>query len=173
MEKGIVKGCANPEAVAGPMSHVEALALAIVPETPADNVLEIYDRIKFYKSELARIHGVCEQQMIEWIKANGDLELNDTSRFYVGDEKRVKCVNVPAAVEALITACNGDFTAFCEILSSNALKHGAAKKVLPAEVFEQFFATEVVEDLKTGAAKKKLLKADERFIKPVVSRDGA
>jgi hypothetical protein len=166
MEKGIIKGCANPEAVAGPMSHVEAMALAIVPETPADNVLEIYDRIKFYKSELNRIHGVCEQQMIEWIKANGDLQVREGVRYYVGREKRTKCVNLPAAVEALLASAEGDFARFCEGLSSGAVKYGHAAKVLPAEVYEQCFTTEYVEDMKEGGAKKKLLKADEQFIKP-------
>ncbi len=69
-----------------------------------------------------------------------------------------------ATVEALLTATNGDFQAFCEVLSSNALKHGAARKVLPEEVYSQFFVTEVAEDLKEGGTKKKLQKFDERFL---------
>jgi hypothetical protein len=165
MEKGIVKGCTSvPES--GPMSGVEALVLAIVPETPADNALEIYDKIKFYKAELTRIQSLAEERLIEWIKANGDLQVREGVRYYVGREKRTKCVNLPAAVEALLASAEGDFARFCEGLSSGAVKYGHAAKVLPAEVYEQCFQTEYVEDLKEGGAKKKLLKADEQFIKP-------
>jgi hypothetical protein len=148
------------------LSVIESEVVALSPAMTGEQMLEIYDRIKFYKSELTRIQSLAEERLIEWIKANGDLQVREGVRYYVGREKRTKCTNLPAAVEALLASAEGDFARFCEGLSSGAVKYGHAAKVLPAEVYEQCFQTEYVEDLKEGGAKKKLLKADEQFIKP-------
>jgi hypothetical protein len=155
---------ANETAPGNALLPLEQQILTISPSLPGPDVLTIYERTRFYKQALADLQDRCEALMIEWIKANGDLQISDTARYYVGTPKTTKCTDLPGAIETILTTVGGDFTKFCEILSSNAIKYGAAKKVLTQEDFERLFKVEERETLEEGKVKK-LIKADERFVR--------
>ncbi len=145
---------------------------AIQQETPLvtlemtnEEVIAIYDRCQFIAREAKARQQQIEAAILEWVQEHGDLIVSDTLRYYAGTEKVTKCINVPAAVEALLVAVGGDFNTMCEALSSNAIKYGAAKKMLPPEVYDQYFTVEYRETLEEGKPKKKLLKADDKFVK--------
>jgi hypothetical protein len=139
--------------------------LSMTPDRPAAYALGIYERVRFYKKSLADLEATCEEQLMEWIKVNGDLVISETARYYVGTPKTTKCLDVPATVEALMNAVAGDFTRFCDTLSANAIKHGAAKKILTEDDFARLFKTETREVLQEGKVKpvKQLMKADSQF----------
>lgn len=147
-----------------PLQPLENELLTLSSATRGERMLEIYDRVKFFRTELARIQGVCETLMMGWIAANGDLEAGNGVRYYVGKEKKTKCMDQRQAVEALISATAGDLDKFCETLSANAIKHGAAKKLLAPETYGVYFTTEESDDLKEGEPKKKLIRMDEKFL---------
>lgn len=102
----------------------------------------------------------------EFIRANGPIEFG-TVVYYLGITKKPpKCVNVPAALEAVLVACEGDFGKVCEHLAANALKYGACKTTLGEEKFSELFKVEEVEELQceeAAKAAKKLQKLDRRF----------
>ncbi len=148
--------------------RVQADILCIDPMMPAERVLEIYDVVRFWQQQLKELQQKCEAAMIAYIKATGrDLEVGNGVRYYVGKDKSTKCVDVPAAVTALMDATQGDMERFCSVLAANALKHGAARKVLPPDAYKQYFVETIKEALEEGKATvpvEKLIKADERFM---------
>ncbi len=132
-----------------------------------DEVLEVYDHVRFYLAGLKDIQRQCETAMIKHIKAHGDIEAGNGVRYFVGVTKTTKCTDVPAAVEAVMHATGGDFVRFCDVLASQALKHGACKKVLPPEQYGKLFVVETKEVLdEKGVAVKaeKLVRLDERSL---------
>ena len=146
------------------LTFIEQETLGITTTMTNDEALAMYDRVLFYAKEMKRVKEQAETQVVEWIKKNGDLIVSPTVRYYVGAEKVTKCTNVPAAMEAILTVCEGDFTKFCGVLSSNAIKHGAASKLLPPKVYEQYFRVEIKEDLREGGAAKTLKRIDETWM---------
>ncbi len=142
---------------------LEREAASISGELTNDQVLAIYDQLKFYNRETKRLMDLAETAMLEWIKGNGDLVVSPTVRYYAGTSKTTKCVDLPAAVAALMEATGGNFEKFCEVLSSGAIKHGAAKKVLDPNVYDLCFKVEIRDTLEEGKPDKKLMKADEAF----------
>jgi hypothetical protein len=95
----------------------------------ADHVLQA---IEFVKA-LGKLHRDLDARLkaasIEWIKKNGRI-VSGTRTVYVAPDKTVKCVNVKATVEAVLTKCGGDMDSFVECLSANAFKPSATRKLL-------------------------------------------
>lgn len=137
-----------------------------------EQVLSIYDRIKFYQSELKTLRDRAESAMMEWIKVNGDLVVSDSVRYYVGTSKTTKCTNIPGAVEKIMEATGGDFTRFCDVLASGAIKHGAAKKVLDPKTYAELFKVTESDKLEEGVLDKKLIRYDEAFVKIPTTKGG-
>lgn len=107
-----------------------------------------------------------EQSAIERLKEIGGSVRVGEICYWVGREKKdPKCVNIKATVEALMDATGGDFEKFCQHLSANAIKHGAAKKTLGPDEFARLFRQETVDKLQSGGeaeaakAEQKLLSA--------------
>ncbi len=147
------------------LAPVEAEVIMLSESASTDLILQTYEACKFYTAEIKRLKALCEAVMIEKIKASGALEVRPGIRYIVTVDKTTKCDNVPMAVEAILNAVGGDFTKFCGVLSSNALKHGAAKKILAPEDYEKLFKVTVKDSLEEkGEPKKKLAKIDERFL---------
>ena len=137
--------------------------LMIDAESPVGEIVLKHGRIQDAKRYIKAWEAQFEAAMIEWIDANGDFEINGV-RYYVGPEKKVKCIHLKAALEALMEKCGGDWDVFVGCLSSNALKPGAAREVFGAE-FDTHFATTTETDLKTGKPAKGLHVVDTKFLK--------
>jgi len=137
---------------------------SLSPDAPVEQVLTVRERIDAATQRLREVKGMIDDATIAWIDANGDIEV-DTVRYYVSVSKTKKCKDNRAAVEAIFEAVGGDFDAFVETLSSNALKPGACGNVLSEEVFAEHFEVIEQKDLRTGKPKKSVQKVDSRFIK--------
>lgn len=149
-----------------PTAQLEPLETAIAriePTTPIDDVAYALNRLDSYMQFGRELKQRLEEAVIDWIQANGDLVIGDV-RYYVGVRKTTKCIDVAAAVDALLAASGGDMQAFVACLASDALKHGAAKKVL-GEQWDRYFKVEAKPKLENEQPKKELMKVDERFVK--------
>jgi hypothetical protein len=142
------------------ITPLERQVISLDVTSNKDFVLAVYDRVKFYSEEIKRVKQLCEDAMIAWIKQNGDLDAGNGVRYFCGKEKTTKCNNLPGAIEAILQASDGDFTKFCDALSSNAIKYGAAKKLLSADKYGQLFTVTERDDLN-----EKLIKLDEKFLR--------
>ena len=142
---------------------IEQECTAIAPKLTNDEVAAVLDRVNFYAAEMKRVKALTESLVMEWIRENGDLVISPTVRYYIGTDKSTKCLDQPAAVDALLDAAGGDMGAFCECLAANAIKHGAAKKRLSPAVYDSLFRVEIKESLEEGKPKQKLIKADDAF----------
>jgi len=150
-----------PAAGGGLLAPVEFAVVALSEDTPAEAVLEVYDRCRFYLAEIKRIQKLCEAFMIEKIKHDGPLEVREGVKYVVTTDKTTKCVDLPGTVEALMGAVDGDFSRFCGVLSANAIKTEAARKVLSIDQYEQFFKVTFKDKLEGGEKADKLIKVDD------------
>jgi hypothetical protein len=156
------------------MIEVEALALA--PDASHDHIAERYpvlrDKLEFMQRRIAEVMDALDERAVEWIKLNKrDIEYavddkGNKMRLYLAHPKTTKCVDVPRTLTALIEHSLGDWQMVESCLSANAIKPGAAKKVLSAEAFAECFTVETRDKLESGeVAPKELQRFDERFSK--------
>jgi hypothetical protein len=142
----------------------DVTALAERDTLTTDDACELLDRIDGGLKRLKTAKEALEAFLITWLPEHGnELRIGDV-RYWVGAKKKVKCRNIPAAVTALYEETGGDFDAFCDCLSSNAIKYGAARKVLGGK-YELHFETTEEMDLEREAPKKVLNSVNERFLK--------
>jgi hypothetical protein len=139
----------------------------IIPITPTSSIEQIADNLGKLKALAERARELKRQfdeQLLEYIEANGDVTIGEV-RYYAGYEKETKCVNVPGALTSLMIHAGGDVEVFCGALAANAIKHGAAKKILPPDEYDLYFVTSLKPDLKEGKPVKKVLAVKPEFCK--------
>jgi hypothetical protein len=154
----------NPRGAA--LARVTQEVVGIHEGMTPDQVLAIYDRILFYERSLKELRAMTERAMVEWMRTNGDITLASGVRFTIGHIKTTKCVNAGDAFEAVMQAAGGDWEKAKQVLASNAIKPGAAKKVLSPEEYERHFKTTVKDTLEGGEpAPKELLVIDQQWVK--------
>lgn len=144
---------------------LEQSIVCIGEEAPTEMLLDVGDKIaalgEFYKE----IRRQWEAKMIERIEAAGPIVSGDIL-YRVGNPPTTKCVNVAAAVEAVLTHVGGDFETFCQHLAAGALKHGACKQTLPPEDYDRLFVTERKQELtEDEATPKRLAKLNLAFVR--------
>lgn len=149
-----------------PISIPELLSrvLSLSTDVEMDKVLDVMDKVEAAKAKLKEVSASLESAVIEWIKANGDIEMG-TVRWYVGLTKTTKCIDNGKTLEALFEACGGDFAKVAEMLASGAFKHGACKGVLSEDQYAALFVVKESDELKEGKPNKRLQKVDSRFLK--------
>jgi hypothetical protein len=133
----------------------------------AEDMILVLGRVQEAQRELKLMREHVEARLVEKLRTlPGRAVQFGTVKYYVGAEKKVKCRDVRLAILALMDAAGGDFAAFSDTLSANAIKQGAAKKVL-GPAFDQHFETTTEEVLEEGKAKpaETLHVFDERFRK--------
>ena len=98
---------------------------------------------------------------IAWINnANGPLRIGGDTFLTVGHTRVVKCLDVRQTMHALLRQVGGDVDAVAELLSSDAWKHGACRRTLPAAEFDRLFATQVRARLVDGRPEERLVLVD-------------
>lgn len=148
------------------MSEINAIQVAvsrIEPTSPIDEVAQAMGMLENLMRRGRELKAELEAKVIEHIEANGPLTIGPMLTKVVAYEPETKCQDVPGAVEAIMATERG-FAALGECLSVNAVKHGAAKRVLSAEDYERLFVTTRKPVLKDGKASKKLLTTNTDFI---------
>jgi hypothetical protein len=139
---------------------------AIETDTPTEQVLQQFDAWRSFVERVKEIDAIATKSVQAWIDANGGYLDSGNIFYWNGHSKDTKCVDVPGALAALMLHCGGDMEAITGALSANAIKHGAARKVLPPDVFDKLFKTETRDKLESGEVlPKKLQSLDKRFIK--------
>jgi len=146
------------------MSDLATLeSVSISTTTPVEEISRILNDLDVMKRRIHEAEAFIEQQLIERIKESGPFVVGSI-RYYVGRKRTTKCVNVPAALDAVLMAVGGDWEKFATFLAAQPVKHGAARSLLPGEVFDGLFRVEEEDELKEGSAGK-LMKVDQRFLK--------
>lgn len=124
------------------------------------------NKLQRLKELVREIERDMTARLIEWIQANGDLEIGEL-RYYVGTEKKTRCNDVRGTLAALLELFAGDLDRVAECLGSSAWKHGAIKKALEeigqAAKFPELFTVTEETDLKTGQPAKKLMTVNPKF----------
>jgi hypothetical protein len=128
--------------------------LAINDTMTADQVLEVREKLLFAKAKIRELEKDMNDGLIEWMRVNGDLQISEDKRLYIGKDKRIKCNNTAATLEALLTKTGGDFDAVCDCLSSNAFKHGACRTPL-GDDWDTHFDVEEIDEVKVKEADAK------------------
>ncbi len=142
---------------------------------PLDSVEEIataHQKLQAYVARAREMTAAFEKDCIEWIKANErDIEytVDDKGhkmRMYLGHPSSTKSENVRETVRQLEIHSGGDLDAVQSCFSSSAIKPGAAKKILPPEVWAQCFKVTVRDKLETGeVAPKELQQFNDTFVR--------
>jgi hypothetical protein len=116
-----------------------------------------------------------KEAMTRHIQMTGRDLVIGTVRYYVGTKKDTKDRSPRHTLEVLLEAVAGDLDKLAEALSTNAIKHGAARTILIEALGEdagrskwvECFVVEEKTELKEGkpVRVKELVKVDERFIR--------
>jgi hypothetical protein len=139
----------------------------LIPITPTSSIEQIADNLGKLKALAERARELKRQfdeQLLEYIEANGDVTIGEV-RYYAGYEKETKCVDVSSALLSLLDATGGSLRYLADTLSSQPIKHGAAKKLLSPAVYDELFVTSLKPDLKEGKPVKKVLAVKPEFCK--------
>src|SRR4051812_45324984 len=143
----------------------DVTALAEHDDLTADDLCLLLTRLDGIAKRTRGAKAQLESFLLTWLPTQPVKELQiGEVRYYVGPKTKEKCRNVPAAVTALYEATGGDYEAFCDCLSANAIKYGAAKKVL-GEKYHDFFETITELDILTGKPAKALKTVNENFLR--------
>ena len=144
-------------------STVCGISYTMTPEQVAD----IIALVSAAKSRIREIDDALADALIQYIRDTGRDLVIGTVRYYIGSRRVVRCPDVPQAVESLMLAAGGDMAAFCGVLSSNAIKPGAARRMLEEvhqeELFDRLFTTEFQDELRDGRPSR-LQKIDTKFL---------
>ena len=123
-------------------------------ESTAEETLTIIHDIAAFSQAAAELKRKAEAATIAWIDLNG--ELNDGERrWYVGVEKKEKCIDIAKTLTALIEAKAGDVDGVAQYLTSDPFKAGACGSVIDRDTH---FKSEYRKDLKEGANKGNLIR---------------
>lgn len=141
--------------------HEIELAIARAVAAPAEELAETYSKLCHYIDTGKQLKQAWEKVLTERVKTSGPFEFpsgDSTMRAILKHPKLTKCLDVPKAIETLLVAVDGDWTAMCGFLSANPIKHGSAEKALPKEVYDKLFETTRGEKLELELMNTKFLK---------------
>lgn len=159
----IPKTSMNPDG-ALTLTAIAGRVQAINDALPLEEVLTTLQKLEFMQGQIKALKSSLDARLVEYIQANGDIQIG-TRRLYVGTKKTTKCVDVQAAVKAILEDCGGDVDMMARCLSSDALKFGASKTVLKPENYDKFFKVTPKTELREGVETpvKQLCETNEAF----------
>jgi hypothetical protein len=151
------------------LCDVLGAADAITEATPVDDLL-LLDGLSKCLTAMARdLSARIKERKIAWIEHNGDIDLGNGKREYVGPDKDTTCNDPREVLVALLEATGGDEEAVVTCLASGAWKYGTVKRLLEehgmGDRYAQLFTVTEAKDVKTGAAKKSVRTFDPAFAK--------
>ncbi len=147
------------------LATVDAALLPLNEDSPDNAFVESLDMLDAVAARVKELRDQWKAAALERCQSRGDMLLGHR-RFYAGKATETWCDDVPATVLAIYDAAAGDFDVMAGCLSANALKSGATRKVLSADVFARLFRTEDKVRLKDGEpTKKQLMEIDTRYLR--------
>ncbi len=124
------------------------------------DLLEIRDAISQAQRQAKEWAARTEELLIQHIDGNGDIEIGDGKRLYVGTTKTNKAVDDGVVFDMVLELAQGDLSIFKSgengVLVSNPWKSGAVRQLVGDQLFNKAFRVETAKDLKTGAAKRSI-----------------
>lgn len=142
-------------------AHVNTIEL----EATDEQVLAAITAVDALKERVRDLAAAMEERVIAWLNAHPEIQLvSGDVRYYVGADRKTKCVNAAGVLEKLFDHSAGDFATVVTFLSSDPFKPGACKSAMSEDDFGQLFSTTTIEDLKTGKPLKRLQKVNDRFV---------
>jgi hypothetical protein len=146
------------------IDRVNLSAEELTAEVPVDEVALALDYLDALERRVREAKAKLRDAVKGWMLATGTKEfMVGETKWFIAAKKKEKCRDLKAAIEALYLATGGDFDAFVGVLSINAVKPGAAKKVLGSE-FDRHFETTTEQDVSTHQPKRELQAVNTRFI---------
>ena len=131
------------------------------------DLLELRSEISMAQRKLREESARLEVLLIKHIDRNGDIQIGDGQRLYVGNTKVTKSLDDKQVFLMVLDAAGGDLGVFQKgaegLFVSQPWKIGAVRKMVGEELFYSAFAVETVKDLKTGAAKRSVKEFDDAF----------
>lgn len=125
-----------------------------------EQIIKFMGHIEAFVSAARRLKSDMEMAIIDWIEEHGDIEVDQDTRYYVGKAKTTKCRDMKKVGESLVEAMGGDLDGVFGVIKSEGWKHGAVKRILGEDSFNQLYFTEERSSLKTGKPVKLLKKAN-------------
>lgn len=148
-------------------AQLKTLVLAAHPAAPLDNIAEALHFISSFKAAIKDAADLLEKQMLERIEQHGPFVIG-TVRYYIGENKKVRCRDASKTIQAILEACGGDEARLIDCLSANWVKPGTVRRLFEEfgqpERFDELFETTVIDELREGKPDRKLMSADTRFL---------
>jgi hypothetical protein len=144
---------------------LDAEIVAIEPDTPMDVAAAMRLRVVSILRMAQQAKSKLDEYLIPLVERQGPITVGTEVTAVVESEKHVKCHDLRAALEALITKSGGDWDLFTTTLSVNAIKPSEAKKLLGDDLFAEHFDVTWRKVLKDGQPSKKLITQDMKFVK--------
>lgn len=142
---------------------VEREAALVSEDHTPEQVAEVIEKVDFVAAQVRQIKKILEEQLIDWINANGDLQIGH-KRYYVGPYKRYRARDQMRIADVVLSLTQGDLQSFVEYLSASAFKPGMVKKAVGLNEFDELYETVIRDDVKTGKPKKGVHTVDTRFL---------
>jgi hypothetical protein len=141
-----------------PLADVAAHVAALIqPDSPSDQVADLYQQTENAKRLLAHIIEVRNECLLEWLAANGnELPMGDT-KLYAGKRTDEKLRDLHAALDSALRLSGGDVEVIEGLLSANALKPGACAAAFGDEWRAEHFE-------KRTSPKVEVKKLDTKFL---------
>ena len=116
-----------------------------------------------FKALVKEIDGAMKAELLRrLVHTKRDLTVGEV-RYYAGDDKSTICIDIPGTVDAMLQAVKGNIEDFAAGLVAQPFKPGHVRQVLPSDVFDRLFTTNVKSTVKEG--KPKLCSINPKFIK--------
>ena len=154
-------------------TDIETAILSIGDDTPDERIGEVLNLVACADDRIKEIKRMARGAIEAHIEANGrDVVIGDI-RYYMGMDRKTKCIDPEATMAAILTLADGDMKAAHErFLSSDAFKYGSIRKGLEEQPdvarFDDLFTVEekpVLKDGKPIHGVKKLQSVNERFLR--------
>jgi hypothetical protein len=146
------------------IDKVNLSAEELTAEVPVDDVALALDYLDQLEWRVREAKAKLREAVRGWMLGTGTKEIVvGETLWFIGPKKKEKVRDLKAAIEALYVATGGDFDAFVEALSVNAIKPGQAKKVL-GPAFDTHFETIIEQDVQTKQPKRELQSVNTRFL---------
>lgn len=137
--------------------ETDVTELATRDDLTMDDLLMLYMKLDGVIKRARDAKAQLESFMVGWMPAHCPEARIGDELFCVGKRKTEKDRNVGATIRAILEAVGGDEQALMDCLSVNAVKAGAAKKVL-GDRFDDFFETTYGDKLEVKRINTKFIK---------------
>lgn len=123
-----------------PLAEIKRQIATLLHEGADQSVAaEQYMRVLAVRRLADEVKDAFDEQMLPWLKANGGSLTIADQKLFAGVAKTEKVRDLKAACVSALDALGGDWDAFVELLSSDALKPGAAEAALGEEWRREHF----------------------------------